>query len=398
MVQTSYFLVIISRIYQYSSGSWSQLGSDIDGEAAGDYAGYSVSLSSDGTKVAIGAYLNDGTGSNAGHTRIYQYSSGSWSQLGSDIDGAALNDGSGRSVSLSSDGDIVAIGDLFSVSRIYDYDGTSWNQLGNDIPGGDGELSGDGNTVATSSGSIYSYNGTSWNQLGNNILGGPVSISDDGNTVSVGIQYIPGIVGKIYSYNGTSWNQLGNDILDSTFYGYTESVSLSGDGNTVAIGDPENDASAGSGSAAGHVRVYQIGSNCSGCTDPTACNYDSTAIINNGSCLTAYGCIDSSATNYYNPLATVDDGSCNYTSQPMANLFFSEYAEGSSNNKYFEIYNPTSDTVDLTNYAFARVSKSLQLVGVYEFWVDFDSAAIILPNDVYVVAHPSADSLILARS
>ena len=35
--------------------------------------------------------------------------------------------------------------------------------------------------------------------------------------------------------------------------------------------------------------------------------------------------------------------------------------------------------------------------GVYEYWVDFDSAAIILPNDVYVVAHPSADSLILAR-
>ena len=38
-------------------GSWSQLGADIDGEAAGDYSGYSVSLSSDGTIVAIGAPL-----------------------------------------------------------------------------------------------------------------------------------------------------------------------------------------------------------------------------------------------------------------------------------------------------------------------------------------------------
>ena len=36
---------------------WSQLGTDIDGEAAGDYSGRSVSLSSDGTKVAIGATL-----------------------------------------------------------------------------------------------------------------------------------------------------------------------------------------------------------------------------------------------------------------------------------------------------------------------------------------------------
>ena len=48
------------RVYQYSGSSWSQLGDDIDGEAAYDYSGYSVSLSSDGTIVAIGAYDNDG--------------------------------------------------------------------------------------------------------------------------------------------------------------------------------------------------------------------------------------------------------------------------------------------------------------------------------------------------
>ena len=42
-------------VYQYSSGSWTKLGSDIDGESADDQSGYSVSLSSDGTIVAIGA-------------------------------------------------------------------------------------------------------------------------------------------------------------------------------------------------------------------------------------------------------------------------------------------------------------------------------------------------------
>ena len=61
---------------------WSQLGADIDGEATNDYSGNSVSLSSDGTKVAIGAYLNDGNGSSSGHVRVYEYSSSSWSQLG----------------------------------------------------------------------------------------------------------------------------------------------------------------------------------------------------------------------------------------------------------------------------------------------------------------------------
>ena len=51
--------------------SQSQIGSDIDGEAADDRSGYSVSLSSDGSTMAIGAVLNDGNGTDAGHVRVY---------------------------------------------------------------------------------------------------------------------------------------------------------------------------------------------------------------------------------------------------------------------------------------------------------------------------------------
>jgi len=43
------------RVYAESGGTWTQVGADIDGEAAGDWSGYSVSMSSDGTRVAIGA-------------------------------------------------------------------------------------------------------------------------------------------------------------------------------------------------------------------------------------------------------------------------------------------------------------------------------------------------------
>ena len=105
------------RVYKYDGSAWTKLGSDIDGEAASDYSG-GVSLSSDGTIVAIGAAYNDGTASNAGHVRIYQYNGSAWTKLGNDIDGEAGGDWSGWSVSLSSDGTTVAIG-------AFDNDGTA---------------------------------------------------------------------------------------------------------------------------------------------------------------------------------------------------------------------------------------------------------------------------------
>jgi hypothetical protein len=132
----------------------SQLGIDIDGEAAGDVSGHSVSLSSDGTRVAIGALYNDGTDSDAGHVRIYEFSGGTWSQLGSDIDGEAANDISGLSVSLSSDGTRVAIGSTSNDAgsdaghvRIYELSGGTWTQLGSDI---DGEAANDNSGYSVS--------------------------------------------------------------------------------------------------------------------------------------------------------------------------------------------------------------------------------------------------------
>ena len=57
-----------------ASSSWLQLGQDIDGEAAGDESGDigSVSLSANGNIVAIGAYYNNGNGYESGHVRVYQ--------------------------------------------------------------------------------------------------------------------------------------------------------------------------------------------------------------------------------------------------------------------------------------------------------------------------------------
>ena len=100
-----FFSVLAIVALAESSGTWTQVGADIDGEAVNDYSGHSVSISSDGTRVAIGAERNDGAGSDdAGHVRVYAESGGTWTQVGDDIDGEAVNDHSGYSVSMSSTG------------------------------------------------------------------------------------------------------------------------------------------------------------------------------------------------------------------------------------------------------------------------------------------------------
>ncbi len=162
------------RVYTWNSStsSWVQKGDDINGEVSNEYSGNSVSLSSDGNTVAIGAYFNDNVnGSDSGHVRVYIWNSStsSWVQRGADIDGEALNDRSGYSVSLSSDGLTVAIGatqnDNVNGSdsghvRVYTWNSStsSWVQRGADI---------DGEALSDQSG--YS-----------------VSLSSAGNTVAIG--------------------------------------------------------------------------------------------------------------------------------------------------------------------------------------------------------------------
>ena len=75
--------------------SWAQVGSDIDGELAGDESGKSISLSSDGSTIAIAASKNDSNGTSSGHVRVYENNNGTWTKIGGDIDGEAAEDSSG---------------------------------------------------------------------------------------------------------------------------------------------------------------------------------------------------------------------------------------------------------------------------------------------------------------
>jgi hypothetical protein len=293
--------------------TWSQRGLDIGGESSGDYSGWSVSLSSDGNTVAIGALYNDGGGANSGHTRIYDWDTIStpnkWTKRGLDINGEAAGDYSGISVSLSSNGNTVAIGAVYNDSagsnaghvRVYYWDTVAtpnkWTKRGLDM---DGEAAGDfsgvsvslssnGNTLAVgahyndASGNllsdaghvrVYDWNTVAWTKRGldidgkaaNDQSGVSVSLSSDGNTVAIGARYNDGAGSdaghaRIYDWDTVStpnmWIQRGSDINGEAAGDYSgSSVSLSSNGNTVAVGAIYNDASGNLLSTAGHVRIY----------------------------------------------------------------------------------------------------------------------------------------------
>lgn len=290
-------IILISLLLVYfGTSAQIQIGDDIDGEAEGDRSGYFVSLSADGTVLAVGAPENDGNGTNSGHVRVYQFSGSSWIQIGEDIDGEAEGDQSGWSLSLNADGTILAIGSLYNDAngtdsgqvRVYQFSGNSWSQIGIDINGeasGDlfgfsVSLSADGNILAVGapqndgngpdSGQVrvYQFLGSNWTQMGSEINGetasdfsGGTSISSDGLTLAVransndGNGIDSGHV-RVYRFIANNWIQVGQDIDgEAAEDDFGWSSSLNEDGNIIAIGARRND---GNGDNAGHVRVYQL--------------------------------------------------------------------------------------------------------------------------------------------
>ena len=291
-----------AEVYKFNGYSWTRIGQKIEGENIGDRFGYSISLSDDGTILAVGADLNDASVngvnvSNGGHVRVFKLIGLVWTQIGQDIDGGGqAQTSSGKSISLSADGTMVAIGEPgnepnvtsystlnYGTARVYKFNSQSniWEKKGSDIHGNtfiEGKfgtsvsLSDDGNIVAiggpgvTSAGSgtsgayttnsyvkVFNYNvgSSSWIQMGSDINGGAsydyfgisVSLNYDGTIIAIGASYVDSSGNdsgqtKVYKWNGSSWNQFGQNLNGQ----YTSdkagnSVSLSKKGTVLVVGE-----------------------------------------------------------------------------------------------------------------------------------------------------------------
>lgn len=288
------------KVYSYSSGSWKIIGDSIHGAESNDNFGNAIALSADGQFIAIGSPNADFNGTESGQLDVYQFNSGNWSQMGPSIYGKATADLFGESVAISSNGLTVAAGassnndngSYAGQTRVFSYDVTNkvWNKLGSDINGfNKGDFSGrsvslsangeilaigatgsDGNGIGSGSVDIYKFASGSWSRLGKRLngeylyssFGSSVSLSSDGTRIAVSasannVNYKGLSYTAVYDFYSGDWiknAQINAEAKnDATGYG-GKGVDIS-DNGIVAIGAPWND---GNGSNSGHVRVYAI--------------------------------------------------------------------------------------------------------------------------------------------
>src|SRR6266850_1266252 len=258
------------------AGVWSQHAYvKASNTGANDHFGNSVALSGDGNTLAVAApfeasaltgviagNVNEATAGNgalfAGAVYVYARSGSTWLQQAyvkaSNTDGDAF----GSSIALNGDGNTLAVGAPFESSALT---GVTPGNV-NEATAGNG---------APFSGAVYMYTRSAgtWSQQayvkasntaqGDN-FGTSVAVSGDGNTLAVGAQFedgglagvIPGTVdeatagndahdsGAVYVYKRTAgtWSQetyvkSSNTGADDNF---GNSVALSSDGNTLAVG------------------------------------------------------------------------------------------------------------------------------------------------------------------
>ncbi len=243
----------VARVYRYLDSDWKQLGSDIIGEHEKDQSGWSVSLSGDGTVLAIGAINNSDGGDHAGHVRIYKFADGNWIKLGNDIDGKGEGYYFGWTLSLSTDGNRIAIGgfrgfhdgDNTGYVGIYEFNLGAWELVGQEIVGFENEklgykvsLSGEGGRVAVSSPEnadcpvrIFDFFNGQWEQVGKSIktnreftnTGYSLGLSRDGNRIATTTRLYGGFV-QVYDISSVSTeDHIGEDCGKN----YKDSIEVS---------------------------------------------------------------------------------------------------------------------------------------------------------------------------
>lgn len=176
-----------ARVYYWNDNElrWEQRGKDLFGRKSDDNFGTSVAISGDGKIVAVGGPAQ-GVDDRKGYVRVYFSVDDDW-QMRGDINGTYEGGKFGFALSLSSDGTTLAIGDPFSLGkndtilagavRVFRFDdfASSWIQYGLDM---------NGNAPYDSFGSAISLSADG----GTVVVGAPANNMDQGNVRAFSIE------------------------------------------------------------------------------------------------------------------------------------------------------------------------------------------------------------------
>lgn len=248
-----------------------QIGSLIEG-APGAGIGSEMALSGDGRVLASSSHPGgdpSGSGPNSS-VHVWAWDGHGWSVQGSPIESISAQS---AAVDLSHDGLTVAIGETLASStagqiRVLRWTGTGWQQQGDPISGvspGDQlgisvSISADGQRVAAAANmadpggvedagqaQVHEWNGAAWEQLGSSIDGVraheglvAISLSADGDRLAVGAsgndqQFINGGAVRVYELVNNTWEQLGSELVaDEAWQSLGVRLELSADGRSFA--------------------------------------------------------------------------------------------------------------------------------------------------------------------
>lgn len=271
----------LAFIYNTISGFWQQRAMlSPQGSIGSCRFGTSISLSTDGQTLAVGG-PNDNNFNGAVWIFYYSSYNTTWNQIQKITSPSGPQANQGYSVSLNQNGSVVVFGgpndDNFNIGATWVYTSLSgtWTQqaklIGTGIIGGIANqgwsvaISSDGNTIASGGPSDDGGIGATWvftkingiwtqqaklvgsdnvgasAQGGSNVSSlqsGAVSLSSDGNTLAVGGPYDDSNVGAVWIFtrNGNIWSQQTKIVPTGSNSYFGISTSLSSNGNTLCVG------------------------------------------------------------------------------------------------------------------------------------------------------------------
>lgn len=218
-------------VYEFIAGQWVQIGATIvppfSTQPTGlNGYGIAVALSTDGSRLVAGASSSNATDNGLeGAFSVFEFGGGAWNEVGGSVFGAQQGERFGSSVDISGDGNRVIVG------------APSYN-----------DLNAGGQVITPGRAFVYDLIGGNWSAVGGPLVGrldGPgdirlgssVDISVDGSRVATFGNFSGDRV-RIFELSGNAWTQLGDPIDVVVAFDLHEPMSLTADGNRIAIGGP----------------------------------------------------------------------------------------------------------------------------------------------------------------